>query len=483
MQYLSRDYEVNRNVLRADFTDCSDFLMRELMVGSLRVMVCVMDGLVDTLQLAKTVTTPLMVMATEAAMPEETFEQLKTKVIAAPEMNEADTFEDCRFYLMSGFAAVIIEGCAKALAIGVQGWNRRTTEEPSNESNVKGAKECFVETLNDNKALLRKRLKTPHLKLKQLSLGTVMPTPVVLAYLDNVADEQLVKTIEQRLQAAPLPAVQDYGSLEPFLSVGVRSLFSATGNTERPDVFASKLLEGRVGVITEGTPFALYTPYLFTDNFSSLDDYDNPPFYASFIRLLKYFSFLLSVLLPALYVAVGTFHIEVIPTALLYIVASSEATTPFSLMMEAVVVHLLYEIMREGGLRLPKSIGHAVSIIGAIVIGEAMVSAGLIGEPMLVVVALTALASYVVYPLYESVALLRLLLIIVAGLTGIYGLTLAVAVLLMNIGALEAGGVPYLLPLSPLRGKSLGDTLWRQSWKTLAKRPVTMKDFEVSDDE
>lgn len=483
MQYLSRDYDVNRNVLQADFTDCSDFLLREITVSDRRALVCVMDGLIDTLQLSKSVTTPLMMLAKAVGTPEECFQHLKTNIITAPEMNEADTFDDCYFYLMSGFAIVILDGCAKALTVGVQGWNRRTTEEPSNESNVKGAKECFVETLNDNKALLRKRLKTPHLKLKQFSLGTAMPTPVVLAYLDNVADQQLVDTIEKRIQASKLKAVQDYGCLEPYLNVGVYSMFSRVGNTERPDVFASKLLEGRVGVMTEGTPFMLYTPYLFTDNFSSLDDYDNHPFYATFIRLLKYLSFMISLLLPALYIAVGTFHIEVIPTTLLYIVASSEATTPFSLMMEAVLVHLLYEIMREGGLRLPKSIGHAVSIIGAIVIGEAMVSAGLIGEPMLVVVALTALASYVVYPLYESVAVLRLVLIIVSGLTGIYGLTLSVTVLLVNICALEAGGVPYLLPLSPLRAKNLGDTLLRQSWQTLAKRQVTMKDFEVSDSE
>ena len=435
MQYLSVKLDVNRNVLRADFADCSDFLMRDITVGSLRAAVCVMDGLIDTLQLAKTVTAPLMAMRALSDEPAMCFEQLKTSVIAASEMNEADTFDDCYFYLMSGFAVVLLDGCSRALAVGVQGWNRRTTEDPTTEANVRGAKECFVETLNDNKALLRKRLKTPHLKLKQLKLGTQIPTPVVLAYLDDIADERLVQSVEKRLSSSRLRAVQDYGSLAPYLNVGVKSPFSRTGNTERPDVFASKLLEGRIGVMTEGTPFALYTPYLFTDNFSAPDDYDNPPFYAAFIRLLKYGAFLVSVLLPALYIAVGTFHREVIPTAMLYIIASSEAATPFSLMEEAILIHLLYEIMREGGLRLPKSIGHAVSIIGAIVIGEAMVSAGIIGEPMLVVVALTALASYVVYPLYETVAVIRLVLIAAAGLTGIYGLTLAAAVLLMNICA------------------------------------------------
>ncbi len=230
--------------------------------------------------------------------------------------------------------------------------------------------------------------------------------------------------------------------------------------------------------MVEGTPFTLYTPYLFTDNFSSLDDYDNPPFYSSFIRGLKYLSFIISALLPAFYVAVGSFHQEMIPTTLLYIVATSEEATPFPLVLEAIIIHILYEIMREAGLRLPKTIGHAVSIIGAIVIGEAMVSAGIIGEPMLVVVALTAISSYVVYPLYESVAILRIVFIIIVGFTGIYGLMLGVGVLLVNICAINPFGVPYSAPLSPLTKESIGDTLFRQGWKRLAERRVRIYNLE-----
>jgi spore germination protein KA len=222
----------------------------------------------------------------------------------------------------------------------------------------------------------------------------------------------------------------------------------------------------------------MYTPYLFTDSFSSLDDYDNPPFYASFIRLLKYLAFVISLFLPGLYVAVGTYHQELIPTNLLYLVATSEATTPFSLFWEAIFIHILYEIMREAGLRLPKTIGHAVSIIGAIVIGEATVSAGIIGAPMLVVVAITAISSYVVYSLYESVAVLRIVFIILGGTMGIYGIILGSAVLFVNICALNSLGVPYSAPLSPLSVKSLADTLYRQGWKKLSKRKVRITDLE-----
>ena len=296
--------------------------------------------------------------------------------------------------------------------------------------------------------------------------------------MDDRAEKQLVKEIEQRLKKVKLNTVLDYGCLSPFIDSDVASFFSAVGNTERPDTFASKLLEGRVGVMVEGTPFAMYTPYLFTDNFSSLDDYDNPPFYSSFMRVLRYLSFIISLFLPGLYVAVGTFHQEAIPTNLLYIVAVSEATTPFHLMQEAIMIHLLYEIMREAGLRLPKTIGHAVSIIGAIVIGEATVTAGIIGAPMLVVVAVTAMSSYVVYQLYESVAILRIIFILVGGVSGIYGLMICAGVLFVNACAINPYGVPYSAPISPLTKSSIGDTIFRLGWKNLAHRRVRILDLK-----
>lgn len=486
MKYLTKSYENNRDIFKSDFKDCSDFLMREVELGKTRAFFCAFDGLIDSLALSQLITNPILSLnyanspADCSDSPAELFETIKKSVIAGAEMNEVYEFEDCRFYLMSGFALLYVEGCLSALAIGIQGWNKRSTDAPTNEAMVKGAKECFVETLNDNKALLRKRLKTCHLKLKQFTLGTSVQTGIVIAYMDDRVNFDSLSEIESRLKSADLSVISDYGCLEPFINTDIKSFFSAVGNTERPDVLASKLLEGRIGIIVDGTPFVMYTPYLFSDNFSSLDDYDNPPFYASFTRLLKYLAFFVSVFLPALYVAIGSFHQEMIPTSLLYVIASSEATTPFPLIVEAIVIHILYEIMREAGLRLPQTIGHAVSIIGAIVIGEAMVSAGIIGEPMLVVVALTAIASYVVYPLYESVAVLRILFILLAGVSGLYGLTVGIGALAVNVCAVNNLGIPYSAPISPLTPQSIGDTVFRQSWKKLSKRRVRIYNLEGS---
>lgn len=485
MTDLFSEYDKNKSKFEDDFKDCSDFLLREAITCSQRCFFCVMDGLIDSLQLSQMIMSPILSKQYEKGVEFETnnelMELLKLRAVNSLELKEAKSFEDCYYYLMSGFCVFILADCKRALVFGIQGWARRSVEEPTNESNVKGAKECFIEAVNDNKALIRKRLKTHHLKFKQIKLGSAADTPVVIAYVDNRADSVLVKAVEERLKAADFDTVVDYGELVPFINTDIKSFFSCVGNTERPDVAVSKLLEGRVVVMVEGSPFAIYLPYLFSDNFQSVDDYDNPPFYSSFIRILKYFSFVISIFLPSIYVAIGTFHQELIPTNLLFTIASEEITTPFSLMTEAIMLLLLYEIMREAGLRLPKTIGHAVSIIGGIIIGESTVSAGLIGAPMLVVIAMTAISSYVVYSLYESVAVLRFVFIIVGGLFGMYGIVLGAGLVFVNICALNPFGIPMSSPISPLDKKSLGDIFYRENWKKLSKRKVRVSNFRGVD--
>lgn len=485
MTKLKLSYDDNIKKFNDDYTDCSDFLMREAIVCGERCFFCAMDGLIDSLMLSQMIMTPVLgrnfKKGQDFKINNELMELLKLKAVNSLELNEAFTFEDCYYYLMSGFCVFVLADCERALVFGIQGWARRSVDEPKNESNVKGAKECFIESLNDNKALVRKRLKTHHLKFKLIKLGSAADTPVVISYMDDRADMMLVEEVEEKLKGANFNTVIDYGELLPFIDTDIKSFFSCVGNTERPDVVVSKLLEGRVVIMVEGSPFAIYLPYLFSDNFQSVDDYDNPPFYSSFIRIIKYFCFGISVFLPGLYVAIGTFHQEMIPTNFLFTIASEEITTPFSLMSEAIMLLLLYEIMREAGLRLPAAIGHAVSIIGGIIIGEATVTAGIIGAPMLVIIAMTAISSYVVSPLYESVAVLRFIFIIMGGIFGMYGIVFVAGLMFVNICALNPFGVPMSSPISPYDKKSSGDIFIRESWKKLSKRKVRVSDFRGVD--
>lgn len=471
----------NKNRIEADFADCSDFLLRECNVNGTKCVVCVLDGMVDSLQLSQMIMDPMLRFQGSYKTAAELFDTIKTSVINSLEMNEVNTFDEAYYFLASGFAAVFIDGVAKCLALGIQGFSKRMVEEPPIEADVKGAKECLVETLNDNKAILRRRIKTPDLKLKQLQIGNTVQKSIVIAYIKGVADTELVNEVEKRINSAPIETLQDFGEIASFLDSDISSFFSAVGSTERPDKLCSKLLEGRVAVLVDGSPFAVFVPHLFSDSFATVDDYDDLPFYATFNRLLKYFAFFIAIVLPGFYVATGTFHQELIPTSLLYTIAMSEATTPFSLMQEAIMEFILYEIMREAGIRLPKMIGHAVAIIGALVIGDAVVNAGLVGSPMLVIVAVTAIASYVIYPLYESVSVLRLIFIILGGTTGLYGIVLGISVICVNIGALNPYGVPFSAPISPLSVKSLGDLFYRQSWKKLARRKVRIQNLRGVD--
>lgn len=471
----------NKNRIERDYKDCSDFLLREIDVCGTRCIVCVLDGMINSLMLSQMIMSPILNHRFESENPCDFFEEIKLKVVNALEMSECENFDDVYFYLSSGFAAVFVNGVSKALVMGIQGFEKRKTEEPSNESNIKGAKECFTETLNDNKAVLHRRIKSPKLKMKQFKIGNEVKTSVAVCYIKDVADMRLVADVENRILSAPVDDLCDYGELAEFLDSDIKSYFTAVGNTERPDTLCSKLSEGRVAVLVDGSPYAVYVPYLFTDSFSTVDDYNNRPFYATFNRLLKYFSFVISVLLPGFYVAVGTYHQELLPASLMYTVAAAEASTPFSLMQEAVMVLILYEIMREAGLRLPKTIGHAVSIIGALVIGDAVVNAGLVGAPMLVVVAVTAIASYVIYPLYESISVLRIVFILLGGFTGIYGVMLGVCALCVNVTSLNPYGVPYSSPISPFSRQSVADTFYRAGWKKLIRRNVRVQNLRGAD--
>ena len=453
---LSKDLEENYKHFKNDFVDCSDFLVRKAKIGDKKLFFAACDGLIDSLQLSQMVVSPIL------KSEDISIDNIKNSITNCVELNEAKTFADCYYYIMSGFAIVVVDRENIALAFGIQNPPSRSVDEPTNEQSTKAPKEAFVEILNTNKALLRKRLKTPHLKLKQIKLASAAPAPCVIAYMDDRADKELVSQIISAVQNSKLNVLTDFGTLIPFVDTSVNSMFSDVASTERPDIIVSKLLEGRVAILVEGSPIALYTPALFSDNFQTPDDYNIPPFYSGFIRTLRYFSFVLSIFLPGVYVAIGTFHQELIPTSMLFTIAREEITTPYSLMTEALMLLILYEIMREAGLRLPKAVGHAVSIIGGIVI---------------VVIALTAISSYVVSSLYESVSVLRFFFILIGGLTGMYGIILAASVLCMNICAINPYGVPYCSPISPFDKKALADLFYRQSWRKLSKRKVRINNL------
>lgn len=470
-QAISPSAAENLEVIRKRFHNSVDFISREIIKNGIRVNFLMIEGMIDFGTMADSMLKPLQNEDFgEGASPDEIYDFIMKKTVMAGDIAEVFEYDEIFRFIMSGFVVILVDGVCSAAAFGLQGFQFRSISEPASEVNEKGSRESFTEPVRINMSMVRRRIKSPSLKFEFITLGEKSKTDVCLAYLTDKAPPELIEKIKERLSKVKLSLILTSEYLRPFLEDKPFSFFSAVGQTERPDVLCGKINEGRVALLIDGTPYALIVPFLFSENFQTLDDYAHPAFYASFMRLLKYFSFGLTVLLPSLYVAVGTFHPELFPPVLLSNIAKAEETTPFPLMFEALLIHFLYEIMREAGLRLPRAVGHAVSIVGALVIGDASVSAGLIGAPMVLVVAMTAISSFVVPQLYEPVAVLRFLFIIVGGTLGLFGIALGSILILVNVCSINELGTPYTAPISPFSFSAMRDTFIRVNFKQMQKK-------------
>ena len=455
--------------LRKEFDVSADLVIREVQVAGYAAALVSIEGMIDRHMMANAVVLPLMRLPARYSSPDALMQDIRQNVLGFVDLLEADTVEQLIELIISGFAAVLIDGVAKASLGGLQAFMIRSISEPSTELSVRGSREGFTEAIRVNISMVRRRLKTPQLTFEMLSCGTKSRTAVCLCYLRDRVSRSLLRDVRRRIRQCPLEMVLDSGYLQPFLEGSGRSVFTGVDTTERPDTLCGKMGEGRIGVLVDGTPFALVIPFLFSEHFQTMDDYTGRPLYAGFMRIIKYLSFVASLLLPGAYVAVGTHHAEMLPSVFLLSFVNSARATPFSLTVEAVLIHLVFEIMREAGLRFPKAAGHAVSIVGALVIGESAVRAGLVSAPMVIVVALTSISAFVLPGLYGGIATLRFVFILLGGSFGIYGLALGTLWLLCSVCSRDIHSIPITAPLSPFSFKAMRDVLIRADWRSLTR--------------
>lgn len=477
---LNRDLMENMVKVRALSQNSTDLLERQIEVSGVPVAILMCEGMVNLQLFTQILVRPLTELSLENADGEAVARWVSRETVLSGDQKEFFTYDELFSFLMAGFVVLLIDGVDRGIACGMQGYSFRSVSEPSTEMNITGSREGFVEPIRVNQTMIRRRLRSPSLKFEMYPIGEKSRTDICLVYLTDTADPRMVEEVKRRLGKLSSDILLSQGYLRPYLEGQPFSPFSSVGTTERPDTLCAKINEGRIGILVDGTPFALVVPYLFEEHFQSMDDYSYRPYYGSFIRLLKYFAFLLSIFLPGGYVAITSFSPEMLPDSLLFNIAASEQQTPFSMMTEALVIHLIYEIMREAGLRLPRPVGHAVSIIGALVIGDAAVKAGIIGSSMVMVVALTALSSFVVPSLYEPAAILKFVFILVGGTWGLFGISVGFVLLLTNLCALESLGVPVMAPLSPCAPADLRDGLWRTGWKKLGSFRLRIQDLPGS---
>ena len=467
--------------VRALFADSGDLVIHELEICGIPCAVLLCEGMVDTNVWSKMFAQPLTNLSLTDPSPEAVLDWIRHRSLLAPDQKEVLTYGDLFRFMMSGFVVLMIDGVESCPVFGIQGFAGRSVGEPASELNERGSREGFIEKLRPNFSLLRRRIKSPDLIFEMINIGTKSRTDGALVYMRDMVSPELLREVKYRLSKIKIDVVLESGYVQPFLDSGPLSLFSGVGVTERPDTLCAKVAEGRIGVLIDGTPYALIVPYLFSENFQSLDDYSHRPYFATFIRWFKYVAFAMSILLPGLYVAIGSFHPELLPAPLLMSLVVSEEATPFPLMSEALVIFFLYELMREAGLRMPRAVGHAVSIVGALVIGDAAVTAGLIGAPMVLVVALTAISSFVVPSLYEPVTILRFAFIAIGGMSGVFGIFTILCGVLVNLCAVNPLGVPVTSPAAPFSLYPMRDVFVRWGWRTLAREDLRVQDLSGSD--
>ncbi len=377
-------------------------------------------------------------------------------------------------HAMSGSAVLLIEDYRGAACVSIPGFPSRAISESYTEENVRASREGFAEPLKVNITLIRRRLKTGRLVVENHKVGSLSNTAAAIVYIRDKVSPQTLAQVRERLKEIDMETVLESGFIEPFFKQRKFSFFSGVGYTERPDSLCAKLAEGRVGIIVDGTPFVLVMPHLFIENFQSFDDYTNKAYYATFIRIIKLVAFAVTIALPGVYVAAAVFAPQLFPTQMLKNIIEAEHKLALPVLAEALFINLVYEIVREAGLRLPRPVGHAVSLLGALIVGDAAVAAGLASSPLVMIAALTTVCSFLVPTIYQPVTFLRFVFIIVGGTLGFAGLVPAALFVLLNITAVDTFGVPYSAPLSPYGSSLLRDELVRCSWRKLSERPFVV---------
>ena len=427
------------------------------------------DGVTDKELLGEQVAKPL-----GEYTGEETFEGI-IRAVAAPENKEGGDFASLTEEILDGNAVLFVDGFDRSLIVGVKTVPARAVMEPPTDIAIKGPRAGFVEDVKTNMSLLRTRIKTPELLFKTVTIGRRSRTKVVLCYLKNIARDEVVRNIESRLKRIDIDGVPDSSYVALFLAGRRHSLFKQTGTTEKPDILAAKMLEGRVGILVDGSPIALTLPYLLIEDFQASEDYFVSPFRASFTRFIRIFSLIISIYLPAFYVSAQLFKLQLLPLGLLLTIASNIQGLPLSPSLEMFLTVLLLEVLTEASVRMPKYVGMALSVVGALVLGDTAVNAGILSTPAILIIALSGICLYTVPNLIETTSLIRLLMLLAAGSVGIYGIVLLTAFLLYYLFSSESYGAPLLAPFSPMIENDLRDAFTKYNLRELRDRPVPIR--------
>ncbi len=401
-----------------------------------------------------------------------------SNIFLSPEKRMIDNLEEALDSVVNGEAVVLVDGLEKVFSFGLRKFEKRAIVEPPTFTVIKGPREGFNESLPVNISLMRRKLKTTDLTFENLKVGKYSKTPVALVYVKGIVDPKLVEKLKKRIQEIEVDAVLDSSYVTKSLGEHKKSLFKQIGNTEKPDILASKILEGRVGILVDGSPIALSVPYLLIEDFQSPSDYYSSSYSATVSRTLRIISVIISLLLPSFFVSAELFHLQLIPLSFLLTIVNSIKGIPLSPSYEMFFTLLIFEILNEASVRMPRYVGMVVSIVGGLVLGETAVTAGIISAPTLMIVAFSGICLYTVPELEQTFSVLRLVYLIVAGALGAYGLLVFSALLLVYLVTFENYSTPLCAPFSPLIKQDLNDSFYKGFF---AEQSTTPKSIQPND--
>ncbi|WP_028777992.1 spore germination protein [Shimazuella kribbensis] len=453
----------NLNYLQTNLSHSSDLKWEQINFNNKKGILIYLESVTDREKIEKKVIYPLHKKA----------EGVIEEILPIAQFKKIAHLNKLPLLLVKGNCILILEGLHEAYVMGVMPSYSRSISEPSNEQVVRGAHDGFIENLTTNLYLIRHRIESTKLKVHYYEVGEITKTKVAVLYMQDIVNPKLVAEVDRRITSISTDTIASTGIIGEFIETSPLSPFPQILYTERPDRTAVNIMEGRVAILTEGDSSAMILPVTISAFYQSPDDYNSKWIIGSFIRLIRLASILIAFQLPAVYIAVVGFHPEILPTELIFTVQSSVGKVPFPPILEAILMELTLEVIREAGLRLPSRVGQTIGIVGGLVIGESVVRAGLVSYPMIIVVSLTAIASFVVpsHEMSTAIRILRFPLMVLSALFGIVGISVGLLFILIHLCRLESFGTPFLAPFSPLRMKDLKDTFVRfPIWK-LNQRP------------
>ena len=482
---ISTDLQLNIDRYQRLFADCADIKMRRMALGQNKGRECFIAYIevsVSNMLLETTALGRALAYLGEAP-DEEVNSVLDKNAMGISDVTPFLYVEDAAQGMLTGDAILFVDGYDKALKIADKGYPGAAIKEPDSEKSIRGSREGFTDSIKMNTALIRKRLRSTRVRVKELEQGVRSHTKVDMVYMQDLANPMVLEEIQKRLEAYEIDGVLDSGVIEQLAERKWYSPFPQFQTTQRPDRAALAVMEGRVVVLSDNSPVALILPTDFNSFIKTSDDYYNRFEEATFARILRYFAVFFSMALPGLYLAVTNFHTQILPTPLLLSFWEARIGVPFPAALEVILMELSFELLREAGVRLPGAMGNTIGIVGGLIIGQAAVDANIVSPIVVIVVAFTALCSFSI-PNEEfafSFRILKFFLIIMSAWLGFFGLLVGLLVILIHLSRLKSFGIPYLMPFvgADLSGyEDERDSIWRAPFRRLTRRPIYANEKE-----